>query len=138
MAFGTLFGVTRVRAFFAVAPSAASKSAGGTFVVDLPVGERSLLGPKDAIVIDTTRVGMLVWDGIRVTLTASLAESVFVAGKRLDGAMEILPGDDIGVRGHHLVLGIAAPFSSPQNIHHILLVRSPKLLTTILSLVLSM
>lgn len=64
--------------------------------------------------IDTVRVGLLAWDGVAVTLTATHAESVFVAGKRLDGAMEILPGDDIGVRGHHLVLGIAAPFSSPQ------------------------
>lgn len=106
--------MTGVRAFFAVAPSAASKSAGGTFVVDLPVGKHSLLGPSSALVIDTVRVGSLAWDGVAVTLTATHAESVFVAGKRLDGAMEILPGDDIGVRGHHLVLGIAAPFSSPQ------------------------
>ena len=110
----TLLPVSGVRAFFAVAPSAASDSAGGAFIVDVPPGSRSLLGPSESVVTDTVRVGKLGWDGHHVTLTAAHGESVYVAGKRLDGTMEILPGDDIGVRGHHLVLGIAAPFSSPQ------------------------
>lgn len=82
--------------------------------MDVPIGTHLLLGPTSAVVTDTVRVGTLAWDGLHVTLSAAHAESVFVAGKRLDGTMEVLPGDDIGVRGHHLVLGIAAPFASPQ------------------------
>jgi hypothetical protein len=47
-------------------------------------------------------------------LHASHDAGVFVGGKRVDGELELSPGDDVEASGCHLVVGIAAPFLQPQ------------------------
>ncbi|MBX7196487.1 MAG: hypothetical protein K1X94_30820 [Sandaracinaceae bacterium] len=97
------------RAFFAVAPAR-----GTTFVVDVREGASDLLGPEGLVTTSGPPSARVRWDGARLFLDAALEAQVFVGGKRVDGEVELAPGDDVEVQSHHLVVGVAAPFLSPQ------------------------
>lgn len=83
-------------------------------MVDVRQGRTILAGPENALAHAERAAGVVDWDGERLFVEASRAEEVFVSGKRLEGRVELGPGDDVEVAGKHLVLGIAAPFFSPQ------------------------
>jgi len=89
-------------------------SSAPSFVVDVREGESDLVGPEGALAPHVGAHGRVVWDGVRLWVSAGRADEVFVSGKRLDGRAELRPGDDIEAHGHHFVLGIAAPFLQPQ------------------------
>lgn len=101
------------RAFFAVA-SRSGRTAGATFVVDVQEGTVPLLGPADALAVHSRPLGSVSWNGARVWLEARHEDAVFVSGKRVDGRVELRPGDDVEAHGHQFVLGLAAPFIQPQ------------------------
>ncbi len=92
----------------------ATSGRGGTFVVDVREGETELLGPSGLVTAEGRPVGVVRWDGEQLVLRARHEEQVFVSGKRLDGEVDLSPGDDVEAHGHHLVVGIAAPFFQPQ------------------------
>jgi len=104
------------RAFFAVAVVRDGTTGvnDASFVVDVREGETALFGPEGLVATKGEPVGRVRWDGTTLVLAAPYASQVFVGGKRLDGAVELSPGDDVEAHGHHLVVGIAAPFFQPQ------------------------
>lgn len=84
--------------------------------MDVREGTSPLLGPGGLVSLPTPEASTarVRWDGARLHLEASHDEQVFVGGKRLDGEVELSPGDDVEAHGHHLVVGIAAPSLQPQ------------------------
>jgi hypothetical protein len=87
---------------------------GTTFVVDVREGASDLLGPRGLVTTSGPPCARVRWDGARLFLDAALEAQVFVGGKRVDGEVELAPGDYVEVQSHHLVVGVAAPFLSPQ------------------------
>jgi transcriptional regulator of acetoin/glycerol metabolism len=102
------------RAFFAIASRSESGTAGDTFVVDVREGTMALVGPNDALAPSPRAHGVVSWDGARVWLEADHDDAIFAGGKRVDGKVELRPGDDVEAHGHQFVLGLAAPFVQPQ------------------------
>jgi two-component system, NtrC family, response regulator AtoC len=87
---------------------------GTTFLVDVREGTTDLLGPGGLLPDSLPGAATLRWNGAQLFLHASHDAGVFVGGKRVDGELELSPGDDVEASGCHLVVGIAAPFLQPQ------------------------
>lgn len=86
-----------------------------TWVVDLPVGTPVALGrdPTAAIAIDAigSFQGRVLWDGQRLTLDADAA-ATFLNGKRLEGPVDLKPGDELAIGQVQLVVGLATPYTT--------------------------
>jgi transcriptional regulator with AAA-type ATPase domain len=88
-----------------------------SWVVDVPLGESTLAGPRGEALVAIDEVaeplsaqGRISWDGhaLRLRETARTPE-IFVSGKRMEGPVELRPGDELSIGAAHLVVGISSP-----------------------------
>jgi two-component system response regulator AtoC len=106
-------GVPTPRAFIVV------KDGDRSWVMDVPVRKDVKIGSGDSstLKLEASDVdadhATLVWDGAILALRVDGEKShTFLNGKRLTGSAELKPGDEIGVGGAQLVVGMAVPPSS--------------------------
>ncbi|MEZ4254946.1 MAG: sigma 54-interacting transcriptional regulator [Polyangiales bacterium] len=105
--------VDQPRAFIVV------KDGDRSWVMDVPLRKEVKIGSADqaTLRLESSDVNehhaTLVWDGALLALRVDAEKShTFLNGKRLAGSAELKPGDEIGVGGAQLVVGIAVPPSS--------------------------
>jgi transcriptional regulator with AAA-type ATPase domain len=81
------------------------------WVVDIPCGRSTLLGPTSAslVILDPPpeHESSIEWDGERLILHQS--PEIFVGGKRMEGDVDLKPGDELALGLAHLVVGITSP-----------------------------
>lgn len=106
-------GVPQPRAFIVV------KDGDRSWVMDVPVRKEVKIGSAEGstLRLDASDVNdhhaALIWDGAILALRVDGEKSpTFLNGKRLLGSAELKPGDEIGVGGAQLVVGMAVPPSS--------------------------
>ncbi|MGF1466739.1 MAG: sigma 54-interacting transcriptional regulator [Sandaracinaceae bacterium] len=84
------------------------------WVVDLPRGESTLIGPTDADLVTAPELagpqGLVRWDGERATLERTTRAPVLVVnGRRLQARTVLRPGDELIVGEARMVFGVASP-----------------------------
>lgn len=90
-----------------------------TWVVDLTTDQPTTVGrgPEATLLIEDEKLeelhATLTWDLKTVSLEGSRAGlGTFLNGKRAEGKSELKPGDEIGVGGAQLVLGVSVPLTA--------------------------
>lgn len=84
-----------------------------SWVVDLPEGEVTFVGPDDGAVVrleELARVqGLVRWDGEHVSLERTAkSPPIYVNGKRLQARIILRPGDELSVGDARIVVGLAS------------------------------
>ncbi|MCA9581430.1 MAG: FHA domain-containing protein [Myxococcales bacterium] len=98
------------RAFIAV------KDGDRSWVMDMPVRKEVPIGSGEGskLLLEASDVkphhATLIWDGAILALRVDGSQGrTFLNGKRLTGSAELKPGDEVGVGGAQLVVGMAVP-----------------------------
>lgn len=87
-----------------------------SWVVDVPAGDSTLIGARGAALVASDELGEKVapqgrlhWDGSSLVLRElARGPEIYLGGKRIDGPVELKPGDELSIGPAHLVVGLSS------------------------------